>query len=144
MQIGVETARAVENKRVFVVDDDEITRAALQFMLHDENETHELASVEDAFAKAAERAPDLILLGLGIVRGEGLGVVTQILEGLPGVKLLLVAESEQEPRALVAMRQGAHGIIAKPLRVEPVRHKVDRMLGRQVAVTVPLAVLSSR
>ena len=49
MQIGVETSRAVENKRIFVVDDDEIIRAALQFMLHDEYETHEVASLAEAF-----------------------------------------------------------------------------------------------
>jgi hypothetical protein len=36
MQIGVETSKAVDQRRVFVVDDDEVTRAALQFMLHDE------------------------------------------------------------------------------------------------------------
>ena len=43
MQIGVETSKAVDQRRVFVIDEDEITRAALQFMLHDEIETHELA-----------------------------------------------------------------------------------------------------
>ena len=32
MQIGVETSKAVDQRRVFVIDDDEITRAALQFM----------------------------------------------------------------------------------------------------------------
>ncbi len=37
MQIGVDSQRAVENKRIYVIDDDEVTRAALQFMLHDEN-----------------------------------------------------------------------------------------------------------
>ena len=42
MQIGVETSRAVENKRIFIVSDDEIARAALQFMLHDEYEAHDL------------------------------------------------------------------------------------------------------
>src|SRR6266545_848934 len=36
MQIGVETSKAVDQRRVFVIDEDEITRAALQFMLHDE------------------------------------------------------------------------------------------------------------
>src|SRR6185369_4620713 len=36
MQIGLETSKAVDQRRVFVIDDDEITRAALQFMLHDE------------------------------------------------------------------------------------------------------------
>ena len=53
MQIGVETSKAVDQRRVFVIDDDEITRAALQFMLHDEIETHELASPEEvAYLKA--------------------------------------------------------------------------------------------
>ena len=46
MQIGVETSKAVENKRVFVVDSDEITRAALQFMLHDENEVFPLCACD--------------------------------------------------------------------------------------------------
>ena len=77
MQIGVETSRAVENKRIFVVDDDEIIRAALQFMLHDENETHEIASLDLAFAKAAEWKPDLILLAGSIVRGAGVSVLSQ-------------------------------------------------------------------
>ena len=51
MQIGVETSKAVDQRRVFVVDEDEITRAALQFMLQDEIETHELASPVEAFEK---------------------------------------------------------------------------------------------
>ena len=71
MQIGVESSRAVENKRVFVVDSDEITRAVLQFMLHDENETHEIASVAAAYQKAADWKPDVILLGMPIVRERG-------------------------------------------------------------------------
>ena len=52
MQIGVETSKAVDQRRIFVVDEDEITRAALQFMLHDEIETHELASLDAAIAAA--------------------------------------------------------------------------------------------
>jgi len=51
MQIGVETSKAVDQRRVFVIDDDEITRAALQFMLHDEIETHELTNPEEAYEK---------------------------------------------------------------------------------------------
>ena len=48
MQIGVELSRAIENKRIFVIDRDEVTRAAIGFMLYDENETHEAASVAEA------------------------------------------------------------------------------------------------
>ena len=36
MQIGVDTQRAVETKRAFIIDSDDISAMALQFMLADE------------------------------------------------------------------------------------------------------------
>jgi hemoglobin len=71
MQIGVETSRAVENKRVFVVDDDDITRAVPQFMLQDDNETHDFPTLADAYAKGERGHPDLLLLGLSVVETQG-------------------------------------------------------------------------
>ena len=79
MQIGVESSRSVKNKRIFVVDSNEIDRAVLQFMLQDENETHELPSLEAALLKARAWRPDLILLGLDLVRENGLGAPSQIM-----------------------------------------------------------------
>src|SRR6266568_9318625 len=74
MQIGVETSKAVDQRRVFVVDDDEITRAALQFMLHDEIETHELATPEEAYAKGVEwLKPHVLLLGVSFLEERGVG-----------------------------------------------------------------------
>jgi len=67
MQIGVESSRAVENKRVFVVDGDEITRTVLQFMLHDEYETHEFAELARAYDKAVDWKPDAVLLAIDLV-----------------------------------------------------------------------------
>ena len=73
MQIGVETAKAVDQRRVFVVDDDEITRAVLQFMLHDEIETHELATPEDAYDKGTDwLKPHVVLLSVSFLRSRGL------------------------------------------------------------------------
>ena len=62
MQIGVDAQRAVENRRVFVVDDDDVTAMALQFMLQDDNETHLLTDL--AAVQAAPQAPDLLLVGI--------------------------------------------------------------------------------
>lgn len=138
MQIGVETSRAVENKRIFVVDSDEITRAALQFMLHDENETHEIQNLEDAYAKAAEWKPDLILLGMAQAGG---GVLDEIAARIPGVRVLLVAEAGGEEEAKRLAARGAHGVLAKPLRIETVRNRVDVTLGRAKTV-IPLRVLT--
>ena len=145
MQIGVETSRSVENKRIFVVDDDEIIRAALQFMLHDENETHEIAGLPLAFAKAAEWKPDLILLAASIVRGEGVGVgvLSEIRERIPGVKILVVADGPKDEIARQCLAAGAHGVLAKPLTIESVREKVDVLLGRRVGFAIPLTILKT-
>jgi CheY-like chemotaxis protein len=143
MQIGVETSRAVENKRVFVVDSDEINRAVLQFMLHDENETHELASLDAAYTKARDWKPDVVLLGLAIVQERGTGVFGEIAGWAPGAKILVVADTASNPVAQSCLKSGAHGLLAKPFTVESVRGKVDLMLGRGVTDFIPVALLAA-
>ena len=137
MQIGVETAKAVDQRRVFVVDEDEITRAALQFMLHDEIETHELASLEDAYDKGQGwLAPDVILLGVSIVAARGTEVVAEITGLYPSVRILIVTGKEDEATAIAALKAGAHGALVKPLTLEAVRKKVDTILGREGGATL--------
>lgn len=140
MQIGVESSRAVENKRVFVVDSDEINRAVLQFMLHDENETHELAGLDQAYAKAADWKPDLILLGLELVRAHGEEAIPALRARIPGVKLIVVAEQAGDPLVANCLKMGAQAVLAKPLTIESVRRKVDIALGRRTALSIPVQV----
>jgi DNA-binding NtrC family response regulator len=141
MQIGVETSKAVDQRRVFVVDEDEITRAALQFMLHDEIETHELASPEEAYAKGVDwLKPDVVLLGVGFVKQRGPGLVGELTAKFPGVRVLVVTDKSDEATAVEAMKAGAHGAVVKPLTLEGVRKKVDTILGRGGAA--PLVQLS--
>jgi len=132
MQIGVETAKAVDQRRVFVVDEDEITRAALQFMLHDEIETHELGSLEEAYAKGQGwLAPDVILLGVSILAARGPELIAEITGRYPSVRILIVTGKEDEATAIAALKAGAHGALVKPLTLEAVRKKVDTILGRE-------------
>ena len=131
MQIGVETAKAVDQRRVFVVDDDEITRAALQFMLHDEIETHELVSPEEAFEKGVGwLAPHVVLLGASFLKERGVGLVGELNAKFPGVRVLIVCDKSDESTAVAGMKAGAHGTLVKPLTLESVRKKVDTILGR--------------
>ncbi len=131
MQIGVETSKAVDQRRVFVVDDDEITRAALQFMLHDEIETHELASPEEAYEKGVDwLKPHVLLLGVSFLKNRGVGLIGEVTERFPGVRLLIVCEKSDEAIAVEGMKAGAHATLVKPLTLEAVRKKVDTILGR--------------
>jgi CheY-like chemotaxis protein len=144
MQIGVELSKAVQNRRIFVVDDDEIFRAALQFMLHDDYETHEIASVDAALTKAKEWRPDLLLVAESIVRAHGAALLARLGEEIPGVKILVVVEAAVDGFGKECIEAGADGAIAKPLKIEFVRQKVDALFGNRKAVTIPLSVLTTR
>jgi len=144
MQIGVETSRAVENKRVFIVSDDEITRAALQFMLHDEFAAHDLADLGAAYANAIDWKPDLLLLGLEIVEAQGALLLQEIAEKLPGVKIMLIAAPGQDALAQTYLTKGAHSVLTKPLTVEGVRRKVGIVLGQGTNAMVQLSIVPSK
>lgn len=131
MQIGVETSKAVDQRRVFVVDDDEITRAALQFMLHDEIETHELSNPEEAYDKGVDwLKPHVVLLGVSFLGERGVELIQEIMTKFPDVRVLIVCERKDEAIAIEGMKAGAHGTLVKPLTLESVRKKVDTVLGR--------------
>ncbi|ABQ37823.1 MULTISPECIES: response regulator transcription factor [Bradyrhizobium] len=131
MQIGVETAKAVDQRRVFVIDDDEITRAALQFMLHDEIETHELATPEEAYEKGVDwLVPNVVLLGVSFLKQRGPELVREIAARFKGVRILIVTAKADEAIAIEGLKAGAHGAVVKPLTIESVRKKVDTILGR--------------
>lgn len=141
MQIGVETSKAVDQRRVFVIDGDEIIRAALQFMLHDEIETHELASPEEAYAKGVDwLKPHVVLLGVSFLKQKGNELIGELTAKFPGVRVLIVCDKSEEATAVEGIKAGAHGALVKPLTLEAVRKKVDTILGRGGAA--PLVQLS--
>ena len=140
MQIGVDNERRVENKRVFIIDNDGITGSILQFMLEDDNETHEFASVEEAFeasekvvyGKTEKSIPHLLIIGLNILEAKGVDILKEIGAKFPQAKIVVVTDNAEVPLAkqVIAKGGGAHGILTKPLTVEVVRRKVDMLLGR--------------
>jgi DNA-binding NtrC family response regulator len=141
MQIGVDSERAVDDRRVFVVDSDEITSAALQFMLHDEIETHELASLDAAYAKAEDWPPAVLLLGIGIVKEKGIEVLKEIRSRIADLKIILVADSATDPLAQDCLKNGVNSILPKPLTIEKARQKVDAQLGRKVKLAIPVVTM---
>jgi DNA-binding response OmpR family regulator len=132
MQIGVETSKAVDNKRVFVVDSDEITRAALQFMLHDENETHEFPDLDSALHKAEDWRPDLLILNSALVLASVPDLIAGLKARIAGLKVLVTIEGGTTD-ARTLRQAGADGVLHKPLTIEKARMAVDVALGRRRA-----------
>jgi DNA-binding NarL/FixJ family response regulator len=148
MQIGVDNNSRVENKRVFIIANDGITGTVLQFMLEDHNETHAFETAEEAYAgaektiygKTEKLVPHLLIVGVGVLQEKGLPILQEIQAHFPNAKIVVAAETNDDPLAKQAIGKGggAHGALVKPYTVETVRRKVDMMLGRLKAEFVQL------
>lgn len=145
MQISVKVAKAIERRRVFVVDDNESFRAAIEFMLHDEYEAHELASASETLAKAERIRPDLLVLAEGVIRVNGLDLIQEFLARVPETKIIVIVDQVSSGFGQECVAEGAHGFLAKPLQIELLRDKVDALLSaRKKSGTTPQAVLNLR
>jgi CheY-like chemotaxis protein len=139
MQIGVDTQRAVENKRAFIVDSDDISALALQFMLADELEVHVIAGSDEAIARGQASAVDVILLGASVLASEGVQVVARLLGALPGVPIIACGHAGNDAVAQ-ALAAGARSTITRPFKVEAVRQRVNAQIGRRAVLAIPVVL----
>jgi len=139
MQIGVDTQRAVETKRAFIIDSDDISAMGLQFMLADELEVNVVASSAEAIARAAGAPLDVILLGASVIEAEGAQVVSQLLAALPGVPVIACGPAGDAGVA-EALALGARSAIVRPFKLEAVRQRVNAQIGRRALLTIPVVL----
>lgn len=131
MPIDLKPLLPEQDDIIFVVEDDEVIRSALHFILVDRNETHSFASLDQAIAKAASRKPNAILLGIGMVQHNGEQILAKTVMRLPGTRILIVADSVNDPIAVASLKWGAHDVLGKPISFDSVRRKVDALLRPQ-------------
>ena len=137
MQIGVDTQRAVETKRAFIIDSDDISATALQFMLADELEVNVVAGSAEALARGAGTRLDVILLGASVIEAEGPAVVETLLAAFPQVPVIACGPAD-EPAVVQALAMGARSAIVRPYKVEAVRQRVNAQIGRRAVLTIPV------
>ena len=101
-------------------------------MLHDEIETHELATPEEAYEKGVGwLKPHVVLLGVGFLKSRGNDLIKEMKEHFGNeVRILIITDKSDEATAVAGLKAGAHGALVKPLTLESVRKKVDTVLGR--------------
>lgn len=130
MPIDLVARPSGEDDIIFVIEGDEVIRSALHFILDHQNETHSFATLALAYAGAREVTPDLVLLGIDFLQDDGEAAVDGIAKRLPGTKILIVADSANDPLAVRALRWGAHGVLGKPISFDSVHRRVDGLLRR--------------
>ena len=102
--------------RVLVVDDHPLfldgVRAAVTGA-EDVEIVGEATDARGAVTAAAELAPDVVLLDVGLPDGSGIDVAREILAAQPGVRVLMMTMSDEDETVVSAMRAGARGYVVK-------------------------------
>jgi two-component system response regulator RegA len=110
-----------ERRKLLLVDDDAPLRKNL--MRAFEREGFEVAtagSLREAYEVVADFAPEFAVLDLNLEDGYGMELVANLQELRPGVRIVILTGYDSIASSLVALKAGAAGYLAKPVRAEQV------------------------
>ncbi|MDA8216613.1 MAG: response regulator transcription factor [Dehalococcoidales bacterium] len=102
--------------RVLIADDHPIVRQGLAAILASEKDLElvgEAADGEEAVARALALRPDVVVVDLRMPLMDGLSATREIVGGLPGIKVLILAALATGEQVLAAVRSGASGFLLK-------------------------------
>jgi DNA-binding NarL/FixJ family response regulator len=102
--------------RILIADDHTLFRDGLRALLGsilDADVVGEAATGEEAVARAAELAPDVILMDIQMPDVNGIEATRRILENNPNVGIVVLTMFEDDDSVFAAMRAGARGYILK-------------------------------
>ena len=110
-----------EARKVLLVDDDAPLRKNLVRAF--EREAFEVAaagSLREAYEVVVDFTPDFAVLDLNLQDGYGMELVANLQELRPGVRIVILTGYDSIASSLVALKAGAVGYLAKPVRAEEV------------------------
>jgi two-component system, chemotaxis family, chemotaxis protein CheY len=113
---------------VIVVDDNELTRAALRLMIagDDYEIIGEAASGRSAIDLVLRMRPDIVCLDIQLPDINGLDVLESIKDAHPSTVVLMVTSSNDLPTIKRAISQGAAGFIVKPFTMGTVQDSMSK------------------
>lgn len=128
--------------RVFIVDDNEVTRAVLRMILKDRGfqVVGEAAEARVALERLAAARPDMVCLDVVMPGCDGLDLLQQIKQRAPQTEILMVTASKDMTTIETALARGAGGFIFKPFNsgavCDAMEKVVRRMRARRTAAQV--------
>src|SRR5471032_838065 len=121
---------AIGNRlRVFIVDDNELTRTLLRMMIQGERYevVGDAASADRAMERLPALRPDIVCLDVMLLDSDGLALLRQICAALPACAVLMITACNDRATVETAMRDGAKGFIVKPFNPGTVLDTLDHV-----------------
>lgn len=117
---------------VAVIDDEEIVRVRLKKALTKEGYTVETYGSGEEFLAALEHSPvDLAFLDISLPGINGHEVLRQVKPRFPDMEIILITGYSSIESVIESIRQGAFYYVAKPLRLDEIRHLASKVCDRK-------------
>jgi DNA-binding NarL/FixJ family response regulator len=116
---------------------DPLVRRALESVLAapDFELVGETASAEEALSLAREREPHVALVDVILEDGDGLDVAERITRETRETRVIVLAASDDEAKALRALRGGARGYLRKDIELGALPRAIKGVLAGEAAVS---------
>jgi DNA-binding NarL/FixJ family response regulator len=123
--------------RVLIAAADPLVRRALENVLADPQfeMVAETASADAALSAVREQAPDVALIDVMLEDGDGLDVAERIAREAPETRVIVLSASDDEAKALRALRGGARGYLRKDIELSALPRAVNGVLEGEAAVS---------
>lgn len=117
---------------VAVIDDEEIVRVRLKKALTKEGYTVETYGSGEEFLAALEHSPvDLAFLDISLPGINGHEVLRHVKPRFPDMEIILITGYSSIESVIESVRQGAFYYVAKPLRLDEIRHLASKVCDRK-------------
>ena len=107
---------ATKAARVLVVDDQTLFRTGLTSLLAQDERVEVVGQAvdgADAVKQAMKHKPDVVLMDIKMPNMDGIEATRQIVEQVPGVKVLMLTTFETDSQVIQALKAGASGYVLK-------------------------------
>ncbi len=139
VETGAATVGAV---RLMLVDDHPMWREAMRSALEHKGVATVVAEADDgeaAIDAAIATGPEVVLMDLHLPKLTGTEATQRIVDAVPGVRVLMLSSSGDEPDVLEAVRAGAQGYLLKTSTAGEVADAVTRAAAGEAVFAPSLA-----
>jgi DNA-binding NtrC family response regulator len=116
------------SQRILVVDDEQIIRESLSFILRKEAyNVEEAANGKEALSKHESNPFDIIITDIEMPEMKGVELLRQIRQRTPQALVVIVTAFGSVETAVQALREGAADYILKPINFDDLLYRVKKL-----------------
>jgi len=130
--LAVRTLCSLQAAQVLVVDDEEIARQNLEYILRKEG--HQVATAangQEALDQVKGREFDVIITDLKMDRMDGIQLLESVKQIAPHTEVVMVTGYATVSTAVDALRKGAAHYLSKPIKLDELRQTVREIIERK-------------